>query len=234
MGSGPPQKLLTRADFDVAPVEVLQKGAAHAPDVLLYDIAGERIVLKDFRDKPWMWRTFLGRLLTAREARVLRALGGMANVPQFRGRPDRWSVAMTYVPGRRATSVVEDTGHNDAYFAELEAMVAEMHRRGVVHMDMKHRTNLAATTDGRPVLLDFASGLCFNPRRLIGRLLLRMFAVPDRIALLKWRRKLSSGGVSEADACKLRRLRLIGRCMRPVKALGRLRRRRARARRDKQ
>ena len=68
---------LTRADLAGEPLEVLNSGRSHAPDVTVHEVDGEKVVLKDFGPKPWFWRVLLGRIVTAREAYVLRAVAGI-------------------------------------------------------------------------------------------------------------------------------------------------------------
>lgn len=157
---------------------------------MLLEVGGEKIVLKDFRNKGRAARWLVGVLLTWREARVLRRLIGMDGVPQFRGRPDRCSVAMTYIPCRRMRSDDPALRGNERYVSQLEDLVTRMHRRGVVHLDLKHRTNLAVTPRGVPVVLDFGSGLCFNPASLSGRAGIALLGPVDRLAVLKWRSRL--------------------------------------------
>ena len=70
---------------------------------------------------------------------------------------------------------------------ELRQSVAAMHARGVVHLDLRHRSNVLAGDDGHPVLLDFASALRLRPR---GRLA-RWLAALDRRALRKWETRLA-------------------------------------------
>jgi hypothetical protein len=74
---------------------------------------------------------------------------------------------------------------------KLEAHVRELHGLGVVHLDLRHRSNLRAGLDGEPVLIDFASALAFRPGGLAARWLLPLLARADRRALRKWRRRLA-------------------------------------------
>jgi serine/threonine protein kinase len=71
----------------------------------------------------------------------------------------------------------------------LEAALAEMHRRGVVHLDLRNRTNVLSDEAGRPVLIDFGSALVFTPGGWSARWLLPLFASFDRRALAKWHAK---------------------------------------------
>jgi predicted Ser/Thr protein kinase len=75
-----------------------------------------------------------------------------------------------------------------------------MHRRGVVHFDLSHRSNVLVGEDGRPVLIDFASALCLRPGGLAARVLLPLVTGLDRRALAKWRARLLPQPGAGADA----------------------------------
>jgi serine/threonine protein kinase len=158
--------------------------------VLLVRYEGAQLVVKDFAQRGWFVRRFLAPWLSRRELRAWRALDGHPAVPRFVGAIDRLAFAVEYRPGRtlfgaRRQPVPE--GFLDA----LEGALAEMHRRGVVHLDLKNRTNVLSDASGRPVLIDFGSALVFRPGGLAARWLLPLLAFFDRRALAKWQAKQS-------------------------------------------
>ena len=97
--------------------------------------------------------------------------------------------------------------NREAFISELAQLVSALHRRGVVHLDLKHRSNVVTTVDGHPVILDFASGLCFNPNWFGGRLAVKLFGAADRLAVVKWKRRLCPELLSEAEQRRLSRVR---------------------------
>jgi hypothetical protein len=68
-----------------------------------------------------------------------------------------------------------------------------MHRRGVVHLDLRHRSNVMVGEGGEPILIDFGSAFCCRPGGLAARLLLPLLARLDLLALAKWRSRLAPG-----------------------------------------
>jgi hypothetical protein len=73
----------------------------------------------------------------------------------------------------------------------------------VVHLDLRHRSNVLLGDDGHPVLLDFATALHLRPERLAGRLLLPVLRRFDRGAVDKWRDRLASGpGAQDSGASR--------------------------------
>ena len=84
------------------------------------------------------------------------------------------------------------TAHDESMdVRDLEQVIGEIHRRGLVHLDLRHRSNVLAGHDGRPVVIDFASSLSFDVSTRPGRWALELFATIDRRALRKWRIRLT-------------------------------------------
>lgn len=200
---------LTRADLDTLPAVPLRCGHTYKPDLLIYRVGGEEILLKDCSRKTGVWRNLVGVVVTGREARALRALAGLRGVPQFRGRPDRYSVARTYICGRKASAGDPQLQGNEDFVRELERMVARMHSRGVVHLDLKHRPNLIVSSAGHPVVVDFESALCFDRAGLGGRLAVRVLGQLDWLAAANWRRRLCPDTLSASESRKARLARRL-------------------------
>lgn len=179
-----------RAELPRKTVALLHRGNRRNPDVLLVESAGRRFVVKDFAARGPLVRAFLGRWIAAREARAWRMLSGHPAVPRFLGRIDALAFAVEYRPGRRMSRRL--AGRVPADFPErLEAALAEMHRRGVAHLDLRHRSNVLVDADGLPVLIDFGSALRFRPGGLAARWLLPLLARLDLSAARKWRVRLA-------------------------------------------
>jgi RIO-like serine/threonine protein kinase len=181
---------LSRATLARATERVLNRGSRRNPDVLLVRHAGALVVVKDFAPRGWFVRRWLGPWLARREQRAWQALDGHPNVPRFVGGIDRLAFAVEYRPGltlfgARRQPVPE------GFLAALAEALAEMHRRGVVHLDLRNRTNVLSDEQGRPVLIDFGSAFVFRPSGRAARWLLPLFAFFDRRALAKWSAKQS-------------------------------------------
>ena len=201
---GPP---LDRRALAGAPIQVLQRGAGRKPDVVLVRVGGRDVVVKDFAARAWWLRATLGRWLVSREVRAYRALAGHRDVPALLGRIDAHGFAVEHRPGRRLSRQRAHELPPD-FLARLERAVGEMHARGVVHLDLRHRSNVLVDAAGAPVLIDFASAVCLRPDRWPDRVLLGWLARVDRRALAKWRRKLAqpvaslrAGGAGGEGGC---------------------------------
>jgi len=181
---------VTRADFRSVPERTIWRGLSYKADLLVYRLDGEEVLLKDYGRKTGIWREVLGVMFTAREARALRALRGVEGIPQFRGRPDAYSVAMAFVSGKRVRRGDPQLRGNEEFVRRLWRTVQEMHRRGVVHLDLKHRSNLMVSPAGQPIILDFESALCFPRAWPVGRLIVMLLGQLDWLAVQNWTRKL--------------------------------------------
>lgn len=182
---------LTRPDLAGQAVELLNRGNAGNPDVLLVPrVGGPPLVVKDYQPRAAWVRATLGRWVARREARAYCALAEHPAVPAFRGWIDALAFAVEYRPGRRMSRKL--AGHVPADFPDrLEAALAEMHRLGVVHLDLRHRSNVLVDDQGAPVLIDFGSAITFRPGGWPARVLLPPLASIDRRALRKWRERLA-------------------------------------------
>jgi len=189
---------LHRPDLAGQAVELLNRGNVGNPDVLLVpQVDGPPLVVKDYQPRPLWVRATLGRWVARREARAYRALEEHPAVPGFRGWIDALAFAVEYRPGRRMSRKL--AGQVPADFADrLEAALAEMHRLGVVHLDLRHRSNVLVDDQGAPVLIDFGSAFTFRPGSWLGRVLLPPLAWIDRLAVEKWRVRLGSGSPPQA------------------------------------
>lgn len=180
---------LVRSTVDSRIRRVLSRGGWANPDVFLVASDAGLVVLKDFSARAWLVRRGLGPWLLAREQRAYGRLAGVPAVPLFLGWLDAMAIVLEYRPGTLLSRSLAP--RLPAGFVErLEAAIDEIHRRGVVHLDLRHRSNVLADEDGRPVVIDFASALLFDGATRRGRFGVRLFAFFDRRALRKWRDRL--------------------------------------------
>jgi serine/threonine protein kinase len=168
----------------------VRRGEYHKADLTVYDLGSERVLLKDYSRKRGFWRHVVGTLLTHRETAALRALDGIPHVPQFRGKPDRYSVAMTYEQSTSLHQCNLPAAQRERLARDLERFVQQMHRRGVVHLDLMHRSNVMFTESGRLIVLDFESASTFPADTLFGRLAVALLGLADRLAVAQWKRRL--------------------------------------------
>jgi hypothetical protein len=175
-----------------------EPGWRHADVLLVRDRAGA-VVVKDFaRRGSWLRRAF-GAWVVERELRAYQRLSGVPCVPRLLGRLDAWALVLEYRPGEMLTRALRGRVGAD-FVRQLRETVLALHERGVVHGDLRHRSNVLAGEDGRPVVLDLATSLCFRPGGWAARRLLPHLARLDWKAVAKWERKFAHPPASEGTA----------------------------------
>ncbi len=182
---------LTRANLAERTLLVLRPGGWRAPDVLLVRGEGGLVVVKDFAPRARAVRATLGRLATRREARAYRQLAGHPAVPRLLGLLDPLALAVEHRAGPRLSRRRPWT-FSPSFARELRRAVRGLHARGVAHLDLAHRSNVCAASDGSPVIVDFASAVSLRPGGLAARWLLPWLARLDLRALRKWERSLGA------------------------------------------
>lgn len=170
--------MLTRAHWEGpdSGAVCLSKGRAGNARVYLLTLPEGKMVVKDFRKSPWWIRWTFGRFMINHEYTLMKRLEGMPGIPQHLQRIDRYAFAMEWLPGdtlssyndhenERTIAIRQDPTLSplprlpESYFKELEAMVFEMHRRGVTHLDNRNAKNVLILPGNHPGLIDFQAGI---------------------------------------------------------------------------
>ncbi len=180
---------LRREELGKHTVSVLNRGNRRNPDVYLVALGGKHIVVKDFQPRGRWIRSTWGRFSIWNEMATYRALADHAAVPQLIGAIDPLAFAVEYRPGRRMTRRLRGR-ISPGFPAALEGAIRGMHERGVVHLDLRHRSNVMIGEDGDPILIDFASAIRFRPGSWAHRWILPLLAWIDLGALRKWQDRL--------------------------------------------
>lgn len=187
-----------RSDLDLHVEAVLHHGGAANPDVLLVRDGQRQVVVKDFTPRHALIRSTWGRWAIAHERRVYGRLSGVEAIPRFLGVLDAYALIIEYRPGQMLTrSLIGSLPRT--FIDDLARSVAQLHAIGVVHLDLRHRSNILLGRDGRPVLLDFASAICIRPSTFWKRRLLGFLGKFDRNAVNKWREKFSRTELAEEE-----------------------------------
>jgi hypothetical protein len=159
---------------------------------------------------PMAW---LGRVLAAREQWFMDRLAGIEGVPISLGpvrvgnESIRTAIAHEWIEGH---ALAEREWVDDWFFPQLEAILAEAHRRGIAHVDLHKRENILVDQLGRPCLIDYQISFGIPAESRVARLLiggvLRLLQKCDRYHLLKHRVKHRPDqvGLSLADMQRMR------------------------------
>lgn len=114
--------------------------------------------MKDFQARPSIVRNTIGRFLVRRELHALRKLAGLGGVPADPFRIDAHALAYRFIPGTPLNGADEHR-KNAEFFLSFERLLAEVHARGLVHLDVRNGRNVLVTASGQAALIDFQSHL---------------------------------------------------------------------------
>lgn len=167
------------------------------------DLPGGKIVVKDFKKSSPAFSLFIGPVLIYRERCALRKLIGVEGVPRLISRIDRFAFAMEYLPGVSLDRQI-DKAPTDEFYKDLARVVDDIHSRGVAHCDLYSRGNVILGDDGRPYVVDFAAGIMRGGRlNILMRTLFNQFVRADEKAVLRIKRRLSPGLLTEEEKRQL-------------------------------
>ncbi len=180
----------------------LVKGKAGKPDLNQVKVEGRSLMVKDVRRKNFLLRWTLGLWLIHKEWKIYSRLTGMKGVPQPVERIDRFAFAMEFIPGR---SILRGDPLPSSFFSDLERVLGEVHGRGVVHLDLRHKGNILVSEKGEPFLIDFNSSFAFREKGFLRRYLFPLLRWVDYGGLLKLKERISPSLMTPKELAFLKR-----------------------------
>ena len=181
---------------------LLVEGSFGKPDLYKVEVGGQIFMVKDVRRRNFFLRWTLGLWLIHKEWKIYSRLNGLKGIPQPVGRIDRFAFAMEYIPGK---AVGRDEKLSPSFFLELERILGEVHLRGVVHLDLRHKGNILVSGKGEPFLIDFNSSFSFEERGLLHRFFFPLFRWVDYGGLLKLKQRASPSSMTPEEITFLKR-----------------------------
>ncbi len=195
-----------RAELEAATRGFLRRRSGLRADLRLLECDGELAVAKDWGEAPWINRPH-GRWSLRREWRALLRLEGVPGVPLPLQRM-RDAIIISYLDGKPLSSR-SDQEVSDTFFTTLEARVAEIHARGVVHLDLRQRRNILIGSDGAPQIVDFEAAIDLHRWGPLGRLFLPLGKAVDRLAVLKLKARFDPADMPPAERRAARFARFV-------------------------
>jgi hypothetical protein len=187
--------------------ESMSKGNAFGkPDLSKIEVEGRTLMVKDVGRKSFPVRWSLGLWLIHKEWKIYSRLVGVEGIPMPIKRIDRLAFAMEYVPAR---PIERGEPLPDSFFKDLERILKELHARGVVHMDLRHKGNILVSEHGKPILIDFNSSFSFHEKGLLRRFLFPLLRWVDYGGLLKLKQRVSPSSMTRTELAFLKRFNLL-------------------------
>lgn len=164
------------------------------------DSGGKRVVLKIGRTQEFAGLPLiaLGKWLCNRERRFYRKLRDLNHVPRHLANFGPTGIVVEYVEG---TPLSHARRVPDGFFAELQAVLAEVHRRDLAYVDANKMQNILVGADDRPHLIDFQ--ISWDPEEWgggrISHWFLSHFQSEDNYHLLKHKSRLRPDELTAAE-----------------------------------
>jgi len=165
----------SKGSFDqirgVEELKLLHQGKWANADVYRFKKEGSLRVLKTFSERSFWVRWLLGTLFTWRESSALHRMKGIAGVPADVQKNRPFSLHYRYMEGiTLATHLGKHGALPRAYFEAAEKLLAQIHARNLVHLDLRRGENWIVTPEGQPGIIDFQSmvSVRFLPKRIRG------------------------------------------------------------------
>jgi len=198
---------MERKDLRDRVLSQLQRGRFGKPDVYLMSTGEGPVVVKDVGKRHFIFRWTLGFWLIHREWKLYARLRGLPGIPQPLNRIDRFSFSIEFIPAR---PIERGTLLPSSFFQELKQILTEMHDRGIVHLDLRHKGNILVSETGRPFLVDFNSGMHLEDSWL-RKFLLPLLQRIDYGGLLKLKRRVIPFSLTPEERNALDRLNRLRR-----------------------
>lgn len=147
------------------------------------------MVLKDYSHSSRGFRTFIAPFLVYREIRALRTLDDVYGVPKFVRKLSSHAFLIEFVPARRIR-FAEDRVDWSEFIAGVERLIGVLHKKGVMHGDLRNATNILVDEQQHPVFVDFVSAVHRgHPLNIFSLILFKLCLPIDHGALFKLKEK---------------------------------------------
>lgn len=197
---------MKRQDLERGRFTPIQKDRWCKPDISRVDVGDHRFIVKDVSGKSFFYRWTLGFLAIRREWKVYSRLVGVRGIPGGAGRIDRFAFALEFIPGK---AIQRDEALPRSFFVDLGRILKEVHERGVVHLDLRHKGNILASDEGEPFLIDFNWSLAFERKGFLYHLLFPVLRWVDDGGFLKLKHRVSPSSMTPEELRSLHRFNRI-------------------------
>ena len=172
------------------------------PDLNRVKVGERTLMIKDVKNKNFFFRWTIGLWLIQNEWRVYSRLIGIEGIPNAIERIDRFAFAIEYIPG---SPIRRGEDLPSSFFADLANVLREVHSRGVVHLDLRHKGNILISEKGKPFIIDFNSSLSFGEKGFFRRFLFPALRWVDHGGLLKLKERVSPSLMTPEELSYLKR-----------------------------
>ena len=177
---------LKLSDLDIKKYKILRNPTSTRPTLWLVEANGKRAVVKDFSRNRFFFRNIIGRFLIWREKKAYSRLTGVQNIPTLYHSIDGVALVLEQVQGKTLGKLDKKAGLPEDFFQELRNLLDKVHKRGIVHCDLKTSTNILLGRDKKPYLIDWAASISKREFKVFPlNLIYNQFLKDDFMAVVK-------------------------------------------------
>jgi serine/threonine protein kinase len=184
----------------------ITQGKFGKPDLNRVEVEGRSLMVKDVRKRNFFLRWTLGLWLIQKEWKIYSRLTGMKGIPQPVERIDRFAFAMEFIPGG---PLLRGEALPPSFFSDLGQVLKDLHARGVVHLDLRHKGNILVSERGELFLIDFNSSFAFKEKGILRRYLFPLLRWVDYGGLLKLKERISPDLMTSEERSSLKQFNRI-------------------------
>ncbi len=180
----------------------LVRGRFAKPDLNRVSLDGKTFMVKDVQGRNFFLRWTLGLWLIKKEWKIYSKLKGIKGIPKALEKIDRFAFVIEFISGR---PIERNENLPSLFFSDLMRILKEIHMRGVVHLDLRHKGNILLGENGEPFLIDFNSSFSFRVGGIFYRYLFPLLRWVDYGGLLKLKERVSPSSMTPEETLFLKR-----------------------------
>lgn len=160
---------------------LLNEGKFANATVFHYLDSNLNLTIKDFSGSPWIIRKTFGKLFINMEYNTLIKLSNNSSVAKDAKKLSPHTLAFNFIEGEALKTLPKNSIDKD-FFLELEKNVRAMHRKNIVHLDLRNLGNILKGNDGYPYIIDFQSAIS---TKYLGKWLTQLLKTSDLTGVYK-------------------------------------------------
>jgi serine/threonine protein kinase len=165
---------------------MLRQPSRTRPALWIFEVRGQRVVVKDYSVNGFWYRHLVGRFLIWRESKAYRRLRGLKGVPKFYGVIKGPALVLETVPAESVEGLEKVRKLPAEFFKTLRNLVDNFHERGLAHCDLKRAPNILLGKDLQPYIVDWSASITLPEFRFFPfNLIYRRFVLDDLNAVTK-------------------------------------------------
>lgn len=167
---------------------LIHEGKFANASVFRYNDGVLDITIKDFSGSPWFIKQIFGRIFVNIEGHSLLKLEDNPSTTTGIVFLSPYTLSFRYVKGEPLKQFNDNEISKD-FFITLEKNINEMHKKDIVHLDLRNLGNIIMSEKGYPYIIDFQS--CISTKHLPKKLT-EILRKADLTGVYKcWKRKCS-------------------------------------------